>query len=1000
MAELYREYFDIDPEYFPQVNQQLIQQQPDLWKKFYPHETFIKLMKNTISVLSRRQKVSIWVEGAYGTGKSHAVLTLKKLIDSSEEETKEYWNNFPDQLDQDLYNQLKQVKSGDQKILTVHRYGSSDIEGDDKLVFAIQESIEAALDEREMDSGKGALKDAVIRWLSDEANKMYFDTLIGNQYRELFGGITTDEVLARLNQYTGSSLLELMGKIFRVADERQIKALSLDVDGLVSWIQEIIRVNNLKAILFVWDEFTEFFRRNMRGLTGFQKIVDMSSTTPFYLMIVTHDAMHIFPEGDKEFGKIKGRFIDPICAIELPENMAFRLMGEAMQISKDSVVAKEWEGIVVEDLYDRTTESRKKVMIQANITEKELKKILPIHPYAALLLKHISAAFASNQRSMFDFIKNEQGEEVMGFQYFIDNFGPMDDNPFLTVDLLWDFFYEKGKDYLTREIRGILDYFNHAASQYLENDKQRVLKTVLLMQAISQNVGGSVDIFVPNEENINNAFEGSDLDQGEAGRLAASLERDKILYKRSVGKGRFMYAARLNVADDDKLQEIKNRFKTTATTARLVLDGEIANAIELNGALKARYVVESCAASEVTQKFHKLKNDIYNGNKFGLLLSFAKDENENRQIEQRIKALMPEITDNMVIVDASISPLGNDLLEQYIEAVANAEYQRDKERKLSNQYTQDAKDVLQLWKKRIEEGQFIVYTHEKPNGARAASKSEVYTMLAEVNRKKYPQGLENGSAVTDTMWLSNSLKLGVECGANQKTRGAFRSGNDKTKLENYIGAQAWEKDHYWKENPYLPISKIKIFVDELIEADFKKNGQISIQKIYDALEKTPFGFMPCNLTAFVLGFVLKEYANSTYSYSDRMNSAVMSVEKLQEMIDGVIKHKITPTARYKELYIVSSTPEERAFIAAASEIFKIDRKVCSSIENTRERIRNAMKQLSFPIWCLKQLLPTTELKTDKQIVEKMIDAFTGIANSSNISKKRQKLTLQTILAKW
>lgn len=999
MAELYREYFDIDPEYFPQVNQQLIQQQPDLWKKFYPHETFIKLMKNTISVLSRRQKVSIWVEGAYGTGKSHAVLTLKKLIDSSEEETKEYWNNFPDQLDQDLYNQLKQVKSGDQKILTVHRYGSSDIEGDDKLVFAIQESIEAALAEREMDSGKGALKDAVIRWLSDEANKMYFDTLIGNQYRELFGGITTDEVLARLNQYTGSSLLELMGKIFRVADERQIKALSLDVDGLVSWIQEIIRVNNLKAILFVWDEFTEFFRRNMRGLTGFQKIVDMSSTTPFYLMIVTHDAMHIFPEGDKEFGKIKGRFIDPICAIELPENMAFRLMGEAMQISKDSVVAKEWEGIVVEDLYDRTTESRKKVMIQANITEKELKKILPIHPYAALLLKHISAAFASNQRSMFDFIKNEQGEEVMGFQYFIDNFGPLDDNPFLTVDLLWDFFYEKGKDYLTREIRGILDYFNHAASQYLENDKQRVLKTVLLMQAISQNVGGSVDIFVPNEENINNAFEGSDLDQGEAGRLAASLERDKILYKRSIGKGRFMYAARLNVADDDKLQEIKNRFKTTATTARLVLDGEIANAIELNGALKARYVVESCAASEVTQKFHKLKNAIYNGNKFGLLLSFAKDENENRQIEQRIKALMSEITDNMVVVDASISPLGNDLLEQYIEAVANAEYQRDKERKLSNQYTQDAKDVLQLWKKRIEEGQFIVYTHEKPNGARAASKSEVYTMLAEVNRKKYPQGLENGSAVTDTMWLSNSLKLGVECGANQKTRGAFRSGNDKTKLENYIGAQAWEKDHYWKENPYLPISKIKIFVDELIEADFKKNGQISIQKIYDALEKTPFGFMPCNLTAFVLGFVLKEYANSTYSYSDRMNSDVMSVEKLQEMIDGVIKHKITPTARYKELYIVSSTPEERAFIAAASEIFKIDRKVCSSIENTRERIRNAMKQLSFPIWCLKQLLPTTELKTDKQIVEKMIDAFTGIANSSNISKKKTETDIANDIGK-
>jgi len=55
----------------------------------------------------------------------------------------------------------------------------------------------------------------------------------------------------------------------------------------------------------------------------FQRIVDLSSSAPFYMLIVTHDAMHIFPDGDKEFGKIKGRFIDPICEISLPDNIAF-----------------------------------------------------------------------------------------------------------------------------------------------------------------------------------------------------------------------------------------------------------------------------------------------------------------------------------------------------------------------------------------------------------------------------------------------------------------------------------------------------------------------------------------------------------------------------------------------------------------------------------------------------------------------------------------------------
>lgn len=77
--------------------------------------------------------------------------------------------------------------------------------------------------------------------------------------------------------------------------------LQLDADHLTAWIEAVIQENNLKAIMFIWDEFTEYFRNNMRSLTGFQRIVDLSSSAPFYMLIVTHDAMHIFPDGDKEF---------------------------------------------------------------------------------------------------------------------------------------------------------------------------------------------------------------------------------------------------------------------------------------------------------------------------------------------------------------------------------------------------------------------------------------------------------------------------------------------------------------------------------------------------------------------------------------------------------------------------------------------------------------------------------------------------------------------------
>ena len=52
-TEKYRHYFDIDPDYFPAVNEAVINRIPDMWKKFFPHETFVKLLRTTVNVLDR-----------------------------------------------------------------------------------------------------------------------------------------------------------------------------------------------------------------------------------------------------------------------------------------------------------------------------------------------------------------------------------------------------------------------------------------------------------------------------------------------------------------------------------------------------------------------------------------------------------------------------------------------------------------------------------------------------------------------------------------------------------------------------------------------------------------------------------------------------------------------------------------------------------------------------------------------------------------------------------
>lgn len=981
----YRHYFDIDPEYFPVVNESLIKTNPELWKKFFPHETFVKLIKTTVNVLDRKQRLSIWVEGAYGTGKSHAVLTLKKLLDASDSETREYFEKY--NLDQDICNNLQRIKNSG-KVLTVHRYASSSIHSDQDLVLAIQESIENALVQAGIENkASDSLRESIIRYLSDTENKQSFGIYVNGSYSGLFGGDSVDDIINKLSTYSGLPLQALMDKIFKVAKERQIKAFSMTTKDLSNWIKEVISANNLKAIVFIWDEFTEYFYNNSHNLTGFQELVEISETDPFYFLLVTHVSSGLFSDRDQDFIKLNGRFVNPHCQISLPENIAFQLMGTAMDKNKDKLVAEDWEDIT-DELSDRTKDARKLVKSIARIDDKELKNILPIHPYTALLLKHISSAFESNQRSMFDFIKNDQGDEIKGFQWFIDNYGPEDDNPFLTIDMLWEFFYEKGRDSLAQDIRSTLDYYARCASR-LDSEEKRVLKTVLLLQAISQHVGDAVDLFMPNEKNINSAFEGSDLDGGAASRCAEKLVRDKVIFKKKLSGDNFQYNSYVNEVSGAELDKYKTEIDRKSTTALIneqFVDKKttVTSVITLGGALKLRYELRYVSSTDFDNQIKQLRNqEEAHENKIVGVVCFAKDDNESVVIGKKIKAAISDGSYNMVFIDATTTPFGRDGYSQYREDMAQSMYHRGKDNAQANQYEANAKDSLKKWSSRIGDGGFIVFSKEKPEGYRVATIDALYSYLEEINKHQFSECLEANYSVLPTMYTPSSLKQGVEYGVTQKISGIYSSSKMETKLDVAL-ENAWNVPEYWIDRPNLYISRLKIKVDDVITQSFKNGNRVSIKTIYDVLKARPYGFMPCNLTAFIIGFLLKEYVDGSYSWSDGLTNDELSVLKLKEMVSEVISLQITPNPRYKDKYIVAMTNEEKAFNEATSTAFGISKNLCTSVEQTRERIRNKMKEYSFPIWVLKSVVSKMSLKTDARVLYELIDNYGGIANSNNM----------------
>ncbi|MDH6344119.1 hypothetical protein M2480_002561 [Parabacteroides sp. PFB2-12] len=976
MDTKYKDYFDIDPDYFPAVNPDVIKSNPELWKKFYPHETFIKLINDIVSVLNCQQKQNIWVEGAYGTGKSHAVLTLKRLLDSTEQETKEYFETF--KLDQDLMKKFLYVKR-EGKILTIHRYASSSIKGDNDLFIAIQESIEQALYDAGIDNAAhGAMKDAVVKYLSDDINKQYFNELIKGPYSSLFGGNDADKIVKDIQVFTEDALRELMRKIFKVANERQIKAFTLDDSGLCEWIREVIEQNNLNAIVFIWDEFTEYFQNNMTSLTGFQTILELSATARFYFIPVTHKSEALFNAADRMKNKILDRFVRPRCVIELPENMAFQLMGAAMQKSPDPVVNKEWTEEILPDLCNRTVSSRKIVGEQTKLNDEQMKGILPIHPYAASLLKHISTSFDSNQRSMFDFIKNDRGDNTKAFQWFIKNCSPLDDNPLLTIDMLWNFFYDMGKESLALSIRQILDNYPRLSRAKLLEDEKRILKAVLLFQAISFEVRDSVDLFLANEKNLNSAFEGSDL-EAKASHIAEKLVEDRILFKKIIGKSE-VYSVLVGEVADGQIDKYKKKYETKTTTS-LITEGCLDEAIELPAALRLRYKLTYASLTDFEQSAKRWINEAQKDQKhLYAVVTFAKDASERMILSQKIKTKLAENPDTSVVfIDCSKTVLGEEKFDEWVEYKAKADFHSGKDKDQSTQNTNYANDVLKTWRNNIKGGEFVYYSKERLNGETLATEEALMDELRAYNRKVFSNALECYNVIAN-MWTLNAARQGAECGLKEEIVGTFRSANQNTKLEVAL-AGAWGISDYWISSPSLNISIIKAKLEDLMKTELQKDGRVSIKTIFDTLSIAPYGFMPCNLSAFILGFLLKEYCGGKYTWSDGTTSDELTLDKMKEMIHEILQQEKTPNPRYRDKYIVTMPQEVKAFIDATSKAFGISKSQCTSVEAARERVRAKMRDLSFPIWLLNYIIEGESLYTDTEVVKRLIELYGFLANN-------------------
>lgn len=948
----YCEYFDIDERYFPCIDDAAIDAGAP-WENTYPHSTFINLLTEMERALARQNNGrTLWIDGSYGTGKSQCALALRRILEVPEEELRAYWDRYePLKKKTDLREKLIGYKK--KGIVVAHRYASGGIMSPRDLFFAIQESVKAALVRQRIPYlGENTLKESIIAWLEDTDHKLMFNSLLQNpnkEWRALFAQSTADEVLNVLRK--NGEVKSLVDNIFRLADKEGITALSIDSDRLIAWLTDIIDQNNTR-IVFIWDEFSDYFKNNRESLSEFQKVASLVQNKPFYFIVVTHDTQKIYvAENDRSNqSKISDRFI-PI-SITLPDNIAFNLIGHAFNVKP--AAKPQWE-ILADDLNDRVKNSRSKVMAVAKINDPQvMKDIMPLHPIAALLLKNIASAFKSNQRSMFDFIKSSNTDDVEAFQWFIDNTGPFDDHPLLTVDMLWNFFYEKGRDNLTSDIRLILDTFPQ--QQNLREDEKAVLKAILIMQAIDQRLGGTIELFKPTGQNLSYVFEGiPDLEGAtKAENIAKGLKDKGILVSNPISGGRYVYAAAVLAGDQAKIDNHKKTVRQNSTTAKLVSEGGLSNVLSLSPALRLRFESEPgtgkitpVTVTDFTRTINTLR-DKSTGWNFHAVIAFAKDDAEAAAFRKTLRtAVADKQYETIVFIDALSTPLGQEAFEQYVDFSAMALYYQSNQNTSSRESADKAKRVLdQDWKNRIYNGQFVVYTYANQEGEKLGNGQGVTSVLQTIVTNKFPYVFDFAKNLTESqLKITPAMKQSAKSGISQTTSGVVVG------IEKNVLPTVWKIDRYW-ENPTtasLPISKIKSEVDKRIEVAFARDGQISIGEIYDFLEDA-YGFAPCNLSSFITGFLLKEYGREPFRYSDSSGGhEQMTQDKLAEMLGNYIGKSPKPT------YIVKMTADEMAFYELTEKAWSIPANSCSSAGQAAIAVAAKMRGLNLPVWCLEEV---------------------------------------------
>ena len=524
------------------------------WTSFIPNEQFNKVLATVLKSVRGNDidyHKSFWINGTYGTGKSHAVAVLSHLLGDPADDIRSWVDyEYGDEKFDTLRNAIYKLRES-KRLLTVKVYGLSAMTHPSDLALVLQKAVTSTLASKKIDIHVPTDFESYV-----EQIRRTPETWAGwiASYPALSSVASTPEQLISALTTKGGDI----GTYHRISDT--LRDIGFEVrmsnDKLKQWLMEVQEklreLGQYDGMLIVWDEFTDVMTDAI-GVPVLKELQDvaerfMADGVDSYIFLISHPTA--FNGIDKEqLKQTDGRYHR--MKYNMESVSAFKIMSR-----KFEVVDKDRHSEMCRRFYEQNPELMESFIATSNDpqqTREDLYNLFPLHPGTANLATHYATVVGSSSRSVFEFLG--QNEAIRDFLDSKEHFFNGDT---ITADFLWDYVLKVFTDDITNYGPVTQCFNNHLEQVRQQSDAYfAIFKGVLLLNAFN-NVSGDNNngLVTPSEQNIHWLFAGSQY----ADEVDAALKwfNDESVIQRAPGG---IYSVQFSAMPSGEIEEQKTKMR-------------------------------------------------------------------------------------------------------------------------------------------------------------------------------------------------------------------------------------------------------------------------------------------------------------------------------------------------------------------------------------------------------------------------------------------------------